>query len=313
MKSRFAIGSTLVVICAALNAGADAITKYFASGFEAPQLLALSSAIIVMLSLALPKIKSDWSSSNPDMMRLSVSKGNRWTMALRSALTVVAAIGFFNALSLLTLAELFLFVALMPILAAALSGPILDERPGPQIWVAVVMGCAGLYLISPNYNGLQENALAQISGFAWAGLGAGAGTISILLARKIAITERIPLAQVFWPNLAMMVSLGCMLPFVWAPMSLMDVAYLLGYASVLFGARFILIEAMRHLQAYVVTLMMNVQFVWMIGLGYLAFGNIPTLEMLGGAALIIFSGFWMVYSEKADFFQKVKMRVIPAE
>lgn len=321
MKEKIAIGAALVLVFTGLNACADAITKHFSHGFEAPQLLALSSAMIVMFSFAMPRLSSRRASQSAgevdhrdDMVRLNVARRNMLNMGGRSILTVLASFGFYNALRILPLADLFLFVAFMPILAAVLSGPMLGERPGSHVWLALCIGILGLFCLFPNAtSGPVSLSFERYAGFGWAALGSVTGTVSMLLGRRIAMSERIPMAQVFWPNLAVMVSMGLILPFVWHPMGFVDTLWLIGYAMTLFGARYLMAEAMRLLPAYIVSLMMNIQFVWMTMLGLLFFGDIPAPGTLLGAGMIILSGFWLIFYERGAIKTSTSSDVVPAE
>merc|ERR1711965_1135334 len=70
-------------------------------------------------------------------------------MAVRAVLTVCAAIGFFQAFRLLPFADVFVFIALMPLIAAALSGPVLGERVRPATWTALLLGAGGVLCLMP--------------------------------------------------------------------------------------------------------------------------------------------------------------------
>ncbi|MCT4554327.1 MAG: DMT family transporter [Pelagimonas sp.] len=274
-------GGALVVLYTGMMAAGDGITKLIAGGYEAPQLFALSAALVCGFSGLAARFKSDET--------LHVKSKN--VMGLRAILTVVASLAFFMAFRLLPFADVFLFIALIPVFASALSGPILGEAPRPTAWAALFLGVGGvLFLMPGGFSGVQ-------AGHGWAALACMTGGLSMLLARQIAKVERAPLAQVFWPNLALMLSMAVALPFVWKPMGAADLAWVAIYAGFLFGARYVAAEAMRLLPAYVALPLMNLQFVWMVLIGLLAFGEVPAMATIFGVTLVIGSGLWLVVED----------------
>ncbi|MBN9889092.1 DMT family transporter [Salipiger abyssi] len=274
-------GAGLVALYTGAIAAADGITKLIAGGYAAPQLFALSSGLVILLSLAAARRGGHG----------GLRTRCRGVMALRAMLTVLAAIGFFQAFRLLPFADVFLFIALMPLIAAALSGPVLGEPVRPAVWLALSLGAAGVLCLMP------AGRLAVDPGHLWALFAALTGTGSMVAARYIARIERVPLAQVFWPNLALMLTMGVALPFVWQPMGLADLGWVTGYALFLFAARWLSVEALRLLPAYVATPLMNLQFVWMVAIGWWGFGELPGMGTMLGVALVVGSGLWLVADE----------------
>ncbi len=291
--NRTALGAFLILVCTGMVAVADGITKLIGEGYAAPQLFAIASLLVVAFSVAGSRLQGPAGTLRIRSVR---------PMALRAVLTVVASLGLFQAFRLLPFADVFLFTALMPLMAAVLSGPCLGETPRPLACIALAVGSTGLYFLMPG--GLSS---AQ-AGHVWAFVAVLAGTGSMLAARHIARVERVPMAQVFWPNLALMLVMGCALPFVWKPMTGTDLGWVALYAVFLFAARYVVAEALRLLPAYVATPLMNVQFVWMVAIGYVAFAEIPSTGTLIGVSLVIGSSLFLVLEESLQ-----RPRVIPAE
>ncbi|MBV2360743.1 DMT family transporter [Thalassococcus sp. CAU 1522] len=291
------LGALLIVVYTGMMAGADGITKMIAGQFEAPQLFAVSALLVLGLALLMTLLRRQ--DGGVHGLRTRFPR----VMALRSGLTVLAAIGFFQAFRHLPFADVFLFIGLIPVLAAAFSGPILGEHPRPTAWIAVTIGAAGILFLMPG--GPSSVQLGHL----WALLAAVTGTLSMLLGRYIARAERVPLAQVFWPNLALLVTMGLALPFVWQPMTGADLIWVAFYSVLLFAGRYVVAEAFRLLPAYVATPLMNLQFAWMVVIGYVGFAEMPGLATLLGVALVIGSGLWLV----ADEALPRRSRIVPAE
>ena len=98
------VGAGLVALYTGAIAAADGITKLVAGSYAAPQLFALSSGLVILLSLGAARKSGE-----------GLRVRSRGAMALRSVLTVLAAIGFFQAFRLLPFADVFLFIALVPL------------------------------------------------------------------------------------------------------------------------------------------------------------------------------------------------------
>ncbi|WP_164658619.1 DMT family transporter [Tropicibacter sp. Alg240-R139] len=277
-------GAFLVSLYTILISSADAITKLIAGGYAAPQLFCLSGLIVVALSLLVDRLPSQ---------RQGLRTCSPWAMAVRSGATVMAAICFFNAFGALPLADVFLFIGLMPLLSGLMSGLILSEQVRPSTWFALTAGFIGVLSLFPG--GLPAITTGHLSG-----LGAAVfGTLSIVMSRYIGRHESNVLAQLFYPNLALFGAMGAALPFVWVPMPLSDLAWIFVYAVVLFSARWVLVLSLRNLAVYVVTPLMNLQFVWMVILGAVFFGELPTTATLLGVAIVMASGLYLVWEQFA--------------
>ncbi|MEY8830802.1 DMT family transporter [Sedimentitalea sp. XS_ASV28] len=291
-----AFGACLVVIYTALISSADAITKLIAGGYAAPQLFCLSGLFVVALSACADRHRSQ---------RRGFRTACPRAMALRSGATVLAAVSFFYAFRYLPFAEVFLFIGLMPILAGLMSGLILDEHVSPAAWAALVAGFVGVMCLFPA--GLGAVTLGH--GFAMAA--ALFGTFSMVMARFIGRYETNSLAQVFYPNLAIFAVMGVALPFVWKPMPLSDLGLVAAYAALLFGARWLLVIALRLLAAYAVTPLMNLQFVWMVVLGAVIFDELPAPGTYLGVAIVIGSGLFLVWDQFAPAAPRGKIAGTP--
>lgn len=290
-------GVGLTVLYTLLISTADAITKLFANAYAAPQLFALSGGIVALLSLLSNRRNGQWRGVRTRCPR---------AMAVRAGATVLASIAFYHAFRLLPFAEVFPFIAMIPLLAALMSGPVLGEAVRPQVWAALVLGTAGVMCLFPA--GLGSVGAGHLVAFAAVAL----GTVSMVASRYIGTRDENILAQVFYPNLALMVVMACALPFVFRPMGWADLGWACAYAAFLFGARWVLVAALRLLPAYVVTPLMNLQFLWMVAIGLVAFGERPGPGVFVGAAVVIAAGTWLVWDQTRPR-PRPAARAVPAE
>jgi S-adenosylmethionine uptake transporter len=275
-------GATLVIIYTALISSADGITKLLAGGYAAPQLYAVSGGLVALFCVIANFVR-------PAEGGLTTTRP--LAMALRSVATVIAGVAFFYAFRLLPFAEVFIFIGLMPLVAGLMSGPLLNERVSLRVWMALGAGFAGVLCLFP------EGLAAVTAGHAVALLACISGTFSMVMARHVGRHERNSLALVFYPNLLNMIVMSAVLPFVFKPMPLTDLGLAAAYAALLFGARWLLVVALRLLPAYTATPLMNLQFVWMVLIGAVFFGEMPGSNIYLGALIVVASGFYLVYDQ----------------
>lgn len=292
-------GAALVLVYTALISSADGITKMIAGGYAAPQLYAVSGGLVALFCVLANRV-----TPAPGGLRTT----RPVAMALRAVATVIAGVAFFYAFRLLPFAEVFVFIGLMPLMAGLMSGPILGERVPLKIWIALGIGFLGVICLFP------EGVAAVTWGHAIALLACVSGTLSMVMARLVGRHEKNSLALVFYPNLLNMIVMGAALPFVFRPMPLHDLALAVAYATLLFGARWLLVVALRMLPAYTATPLMNLQFVWMVLIGAVFFGEIPDSQVFVGATIVVGSGLYLVYEQFLSMRRRSRdMLMAPAE
>ncbi|OJY27215.1 MAG: hypothetical protein BGP11_14075 [Rhodobacterales bacterium 65-51] len=278
------IGAGLVVLNTLISVSADAIAKDLIATYAAPQLMLLSGLIAVLVGLG---------TAAAGQGSRVFHTGSPWLVALRSTLGAISTTGFFYALRFLPFAEIFVFIAIMPIFGAVLSGLILRERLAPAVWCALGLGLAGMLFLFPE-------GLGGITPGHWIGLAASlSGSASIVLSRRICKSHTHSMAQVFYAQLACMVLGAVVAPFVWQPMGWADLALLVAYTLFIVGTRWLMVTILRMLPAYVVMQIANVQFLWMVLLGEHLFGELTGAHLWVGSALVVASGLWLIHSQRA--------------
>jgi len=270
----FLLGSTLAATLA------DGTVKDLSHRVEAPQVFFLSGLVMAGLSLLVARAGGRFGLFSTSCLRTSVPG----LLMARSVATVAASMGFFYAIALIPLAEIFLFVGLMPLMAALMSRPLLGEAVDATAWIGLGLGLLGVMMLFPG--GLSGLTLGHLSGFA----GAFAGTVSLVLSRLMARREANTLVQVFYPNLCLAGAAALLLPAVWQPLAGGDLLRILVYSGLLFLARWTMVLVMQRLRAPVALPLMNIQFVWMVAVGFLFFAEVPALTTVLGAGLVMAAG-----------------------
>lgn len=271
-----------MVIYCVLATLADASTRVIAHHFAAPQLFFFSGAIGMALSYVF---------NGRARNRKSLRPKAPWLLALRSGLFVISGVMYFHAFGTLVFVEVFAFIALVPIFAAFLSGPVLAEPVRLFSWCALVAGVGGMLVMHPQ--GFGSVTLGHVSAL----LGALAGAAAMVLARLISRYDDNAMLQVFYPNMAMCAVMMVALPFVFAPMTPGFAALIAAYGVLIFAARLVLVMALARMPAYVVTPLINMQFVFMLIFGIAVFGEIPTAGVVLGAVVIISAGVTLVLEQ----------------
>lgn len=277
------LGAALTVFNTLLSVSADAIAKDLIGSYAAPQLMALSGALAVGLGLLL---------AGAGQAPRILATGAPRLLALRSALGALSTVCFFYALRYLAFSEVFLFIAIMPVFAAILSGLVLRERLGQAVWGALALGVLGMVAMLPEGPG-------ALSAGHWIGLAASlSGSASIVLSRRICRSHTHAMAQVFYAQLACLILGLCLLPLVWQPMAPADLALLAVYTLFLVSTRWLMVVIVRLLPAYIVLQLANLQFIWMVVLGHAVFGESTGPHIWLGTALVVGSGLWLLHSQQ---------------
>lgn len=213
----------------------------------------------------------------------------QWT---RSILLLASTALNFVALRYLQLAETVSILFAAPLLVALLSGPILGEWPGPRRLAAIGVGFLGvLVVVRPGFGGMHPAALLCV-------LGCFCYTFYSLLTRILAAHDSTETTLIY-SSAAGTIALLPLLPWIWeTPQTLMP--WLLMLAVGLFGGlgHWLLIIAHRLAPATVLAPFTYSQIIWMLGLGWLVFGQLPDVWTFVGAAIVVSSGLFLLYRER---------------
>lgn len=210
---------------------------------------------------------------------------------VRGLLLVGSTATNFFALNYLQLAQTSAISFSNPLWVCALSPLLLGERIGPRRWAAVVIGFLGVLLI------IRPGS----EGFHWAMLVSVASALFTALyqvaTRKVGARDR-ALTSLFYVSLVGALAAAPATGFMkvepaawqWGVLVVMGVLGTIGH--------YMLTQAHRLAAAPVLAPFVYTQILWMILLGYLAFGNLPDGLTLLGSAVVIASGLYVFYRER---------------
>ncbi len=264
-----------------------------ADGVPVGQLIFFRSAFALVPIVALLV----WRGELFEGIRTNRPLGHFW----RGAIGVCGMICGFTALTLLPLPEAVAIGYAMPLLIVIFGAVFLKETVRLYRWSAVAVGLVGVGIIMwPRlsiFDGSGEVSSLTIGALV-ALLGCVFGAVVTLHIRKLVQTERSATIALYFSVVCALVSLAS-LPFGWVALSL-EQAVTLVVAGIAGGVgQVLLTECYRHADVSVVAPFEYTSLLLSIAVGYLAFHEVPTVEMLIGATLVVGAGLFIIWREAA--------------
>jgi drug/metabolite transporter (DMT)-like permease len=275
----------IALMCGAvvLFACNDAAAKYLNTHMHTVQVVWAR----YMAAFALAIILLD-PTGNPQVMRTR----RPWLQLGRSALLLGSTMLNFFALRYLQLDEAVSIIFCTPFIVAALGGPMLGEWIGWRRWTAIVVGFAGILLVTrPGTGGIHPAALLVV--------GAAICYALYSISTRVLTRSDSDGTTNFYSNLVGAAAITVAVPFYWTSQSDAIVIALMCSMGLFSGfGHFLLIRAHRLAPAGVLAPFIYTEIVWMIALGLLIFGDIPNRWTLAGSAVVIASGLYLLYRER---------------
>lgn len=260
----------------------DAIQKWMTADFPTGQLLSMRA--LFMLG---PIAFFVWHAGGLRALRVV----NRRGQALRAGLVCISSFLFVSALSLMPLADAISITFAGPLFVTALAPLLLREHVGWRRWAAVLTGFAGVIVM------VRPSGVGALQWVALLPLGVAlCGAIRDIATRHMHGTETTA-GIMFYSTVAVMLAGFATAPVAWSPMELRHYMLFAMNGLVLGGAYFFLIEALRLAEASVVAPYKYVTLLWAVLIGLALWGDLPDLQMLAGALLVVASGLYILHRE----------------
>ncbi|MBV9066151.1 MAG: DMT family transporter [Methylobacteriaceae bacterium] len=229
---------------------------------------------------------------NPATTPSMLSTARPGLQLIRSLLLFGATVLNFFALRWLQLAQNVSIAFAGPLLIALFAGPILGEWVGPRRLAAIIVGFLGVIVVTrPSLAGIHPAMLLSF----------GATTCNCfysILTRVLAASDS-SRTTTFFSAVSGAVILTPALPFFWVTPPDWKVWLFLVLIGG-FGAlgHWFLILAHHRAPAALLAPFGYTQIVWMIGFGYIVFGDLPDGWTLTGAGIVIASGLYLLYRSR---------------
>ena len=187
----------------------------------------------------------------------------------------------------------------LPLFTVLIAAVFLKERVGIYRWTAVLIGLAGVGIISwPRLTLFREGgfgsseAMGALAMLAFAVL----GSCAMVLVRKLVQTERTPTIVLYFSLFASIFSLAT-LPFGWIALSWPSLG-LMALAGFCGGiAQLLLTSSYRYADVSTIAPFEYTSIVLGLIIGYFLFDEVPTGTMLIGTSIVVVAGIFVIFRE----------------
>ncbi len=193
-----ALGIALVVLGIIVISINDMLIKLLSGGYPLHQMVFVRSLIGICFTLVLVQIEGGWRILRTDQPGLHL---------LRAFTLVLANLLFFSALAALSLAEATAIFFVGPLLITLLGIPVLGERVGPLRLGAVVVGFAGVIIMTRPWQGSDARDVSLLI-YLLPAVAALAYATTQVLTRKLGTTSKASALAVYLQALFLIVSMG---------------------------------------------------------------------------------------------------------
>ena len=197
-----------------------------------------------------------------------------------------------------------------PLLTVIFAAMFLGEEVRAFRISAVALGMAGVMIVlwpRLSLTGRAELGTAEALGAMLVLGGAVFAALAQVFVRKLVQTGRTP-AIVFWFSMTATLLSLLTLPYGWALPTASEAA-LLVLAGLMGGVgQILLTSSYREADASVIAPFDYASMLFALVIGYTVFGEVPTLTMLAGAALVITAGILIIWRERRLGIERARQR-----
>ena len=195
----------------------------------------------------------------------------------------------FTGLSMISLAEVTVLLFTVPIFATLLSIVFLSEKVGVRRWTAIFVGFLGILIIARPQGSVSTGHLFILcAALSW--------STSILIAKKLTEKDTV-ISITFWQAMGCVPLAFIASLFVWELPSFVQLGTLLGIAALGTVGHAMLYAALKVGQVSTILPLDYIRIIWSAGLGFILFGQLPTLHLYAGSLLIIAATAFLSYRE----------------
>jgi len=293
------------VLCISLN---DMLIKQLSSGYPLHQIVLFRSLIAMLVSSVFLHFEGGWAALRTDQPMLHVARG---------VLVVIANMSYFLALAVLPLADATALFFAAPLFITLLSIPLLGEKVGPLRMVAVIVGFIGVVIMQRPWAPTESLDASRIV-LLLPVLAALAYALNQLMTRRLGLKAPASTLAIYIQATFLVVSIAFYLvagdgrfaaqttnaslqfllrAWVWPAPQDWTVLIGMGLNGGLIG--YCLSQAHRLADAATVAPFEYVGLPLAVFWGLFIFGDLPTWEVWSGIVLILSSGLFVFFRERA--------------
>ena len=278
----------LMILAITLFSALDTSAKYLGHHYGLPVTQVAWSRFIGQFIALLVLVPLFGSLSLTELFRT----GHLKLQLVRSVLMAATTVLNFLALQYLRLDQTITIVFLAPLVVALLAGPFLGEWVGWRRLVAIGVGFSGILVaMNPSVGSVNIGVFYSLTAML-------AYALFMLLTRYMAAFDP-PMVTLFY-SMFVGTFLGAPLAYAsWvAPPDTQ--AWLMLASLGFFGGvgHWLFLHAYRLAPASAVAPFLYFQLISMISFGFLVFGDVPDLQTLAGAAIVVASGIYLFHRER---------------
>ena len=284
MKRIILLGGAFTLIGSFFFSAQDALVKWLSTDFSLLQLLLVRSAIMIPVFALICVWR--WGPQGLVTRRPG-------SHLLRAMVNLMAFLSYYFAITRMPLVDAISIASAYPVILAIMSGVILAEVPSGRQIMAVIVGFIGvLFIIKPTGGEVDWlGAGAALFGcFSFAALG--------IYTRHLSRTESSELMLLSGAIFILLVSL-ISAPWTWQTPNLSSLLLMLGLSGVALVGQYALTNGFRYAPVYLVGALEYTTLIWAALWGFLLFADVPTVNVVFGAILVVASGLAVVLGERA--------------
>jgi drug/metabolite transporter (DMT)-like permease len=274
-------GILLMIVATILFAGASAASKWLVGIYPVGETLFMRSLSSLITGAAMILPVSGLAVFATKRPRAHILRGMSQTISQLSLLL---------AFSLIPLAGAVAISFSSPLFAALVSIVWLRERAGVARWAALLIGFVGVLIVTdPGANSLTLGALfALINAVMY-----GSVTVAV---RGMTRTESAN-TLVMWQLSVLAFFHTFLLFFGWRWPTPLDAAMLFGTGFTNAIGQWFWTRALHLAPAAAVTPFYYLMLVWSLAIGFLVWGDVPTVSLLVGSAIVVVTGLFLFLRE----------------
>jgi drug/metabolite transporter (DMT)-like permease len=279
-RSATLAGIALMLLAVWMFSFGDALGKFIVATYSVGQLLLLRAvASFVLLSPAI------WRHRNA--FRTIQRPGLQVVRVVLSTLEVAA---FFAASVYLPLADVITYYLAAPIFVTAASAIFLGEKVGWRRWSAIAVGFAGVLIaLRPSTQALSWPAMIALAGSV-------SFAVLMIITRSLRGTPDVVLTSAQFAGTLLFGIIVA--PFGWITPSLPDFGLFVLAGCISIAASLAVNRSLKLAPASVVVPYQYTMIIWAVIFGYVVFGDVPSMAMLAGAAIITVAGLYIFLRER---------------
>jgi len=260
----------------------DAVAKYLVHDrYDPVQILAMRGWIILIVMLV-------YYSTRKRLYKLKPTKP--LSQMARGAFGFLAPYFFFKSLQILPLADATVIFFSSTFMVTALSALVLKEKVGWHRWSAVVVGFIGV-IIAMNPEGEGD-----LIGYLYCLLGSISYSVLFISGRWLSRTESVD-SLVFGFNLSLTIVGTILTPWVYQSVHLVDFWPMIAFAALALIGHFFITHAFSLSDVAVIAPLEYTALIWAVLWGYLIWADVPSPQVILGAAIVIGCALFVVYRE----------------